>query len=268
MLAVRQRMVVAAVLAASWGMSSGARADDQKHVSGVITDRGTQGTLQLQTDASSTLTVVVDDSTKVRRSRLLKAEKLGSDVLKPGLRIKADGVYESDSVFVARQITVTKEDLKTARAIEGGLAPIDKRVAATVGTLHATNARIGNLSNYTVIHSITVYFRNGKADVAPEYRTELQQFAAQVKEVKGSLVQVQGYASAVGSEAFNQQLSRRRADAVTAILQQSGVTPTELAFPAAMGTTVQVAPNETAEGQAQNRRAVIQLLQNKGIAGQ
>jgi OmpA-OmpF porin, OOP family len=270
MLVVRQRIVVAVVLAASLGMASGARADDEKHVSGVITERGTQGTLLLQTDEFSSLTVVVDDSTKVRRSKMLKlgSEKLNPDVLIPGLRIKAEGVYESSSIFVAREITVTKEDLRTARAIEGGLAPIDKRVAATVGALHATNARISNLDDYTVIHSMTVYFRNGKADIAPQYMTQLQQFAAQVKEVKGSVVQVQAYASAVGSQRLNQQLSRRRADAVTAILQQNGVTPTELAVPAAMGTTGQVASNETAEGQAQNRRAVITILQNKGVAGQ
>jgi OmpA-OmpF porin, OOP family len=266
---MRAIFVVTVVLATSLGISSRTQADDQKHVSGVITDRGTQGTLLLQTDASSMLTVVVDDSTKVKRPRMLilKSEKLGSDVLKPGLRIKAEGVYETAGIFVAREITVTKDDLKMARAIEGGVAPIDKRVAATVGSLHATNARISNLSDYLVIHSMTVYFRNGKADVAPQYRTELEQFAAQVKEVKGAVVQVQGYASAVGPQAFNQQLSRRRADAVTEILQQSGITPTELAVPAAMGTTGQVATNDTAQGQAQNRRVLIQLLQNKGIVG-
>jgi outer membrane protein OmpA-like peptidoglycan-associated protein len=38
--------------------------------------------------------------------------------------------------------------------------------------------------------------------------------------------------------------------------------------PAAMGVSQQVAPNTTAQGQAENRRAVVTLLQNKGIAGQ
>jgi outer membrane protein OmpA-like peptidoglycan-associated protein len=37
--------------------------------------------------------------------------------------------------------------------------------------------------------------------------------------------------------------------------------------PAAMGTTDQVATNKTEDGQAQNRRTVIRLLQNRGIAG-
>lgn len=260
---VRQRILVAVVLAAGFGMSSGAVADDQKHVSGVITDHTTQGTLILQTDEASTLTIIVDDFTSVQGSRkmkILRSQKLSTDVLKPGLRVSADGAYETPGIFVARRITVTNEDLRTARAIEGALVTTGNRI-------DATNARIGNLDQYTVIQSISVYFANGKADIAPKYRTQLEEFAAQVKGVRGSVVQVQAYASAVGSQAFNQQLTRRRADAVTAVLQQSGLTPTDMAVPAAMGTTGQVASNQTAEGQAQNRRAVVTLLQNKGVVG-
>jgi outer membrane protein OmpA-like peptidoglycan-associated protein len=283
----RQRIGVALVLAAGLGISSGVQADGDQHVSGVITDRKDQGTVMVQTEGSSTpLTVVVDESTKVRRSGMLRSEKLSSDVLKPGLRIKADGTYENPNIFVARRITFTKEDLRTARAIEGALVPVDKQVAANeeglkeqaqrlaadeqrvAATVGAFNARISNLDDYAVIQSMTVYFANGKAGIAPKYKTELQRFAEQVKGVKGAVVQVQGYASAVGSDAINQPLSRRRADAVTAVLQQSGVTPTDLTYPAAMGTTGQVASNKTAEGQAKNRRVVVTLLQNKGIASQ
>jgi OOP family OmpA-OmpF porin len=37
--------------------------------------------------------------------------------------------------------------------------------------------------------------------------------------------------------------------------------------PGAMGTSKQVASDSTAEGQAENRRVVVRVLQNKGIAG-
>jgi OOP family OmpA-OmpF porin len=276
---LRQRFLVVVVLAGALGISSGAQADDEQHVTGVITNHGSQGAVMVQVEGSSTpLTVVVDESTKVRRAGMLKSEKLSADVLKPGLRIKVDGTYENATTFVARRITCTKEDLRTARAIEAGLVPVDQQVAANqqrifadeqraVATAGAFAARITNLDDYTVIQSMTVYFANGKAGIAPQYMTKLQQLAAQVKGVKGAVVQVQGYASAVGSEVLNQQLSRKRADAVTAVLQQSGVTPTDLTYPAAMGTTGQVASNKTTEGQAQNRRAVVTLLQNKGVAG-
>jgi outer membrane protein OmpA-like peptidoglycan-associated protein len=37
--------------------------------------------------------------------------------------------------------------------------------------------------------------------------------------------------------------------------------------PAAMGVSDQVASNSTRDGQAQNRRAVVRVLQNRGITG-
>jgi len=213
---------------------------------------------------------------------MLKSEKLSADVLKPGLRIKADGTYENANIFVARRISLSKEDLRTAQAIEGALSPVDKQIAANEQLLReqeqqivandrriaATNARISRLDDFAVIRSMTVLFPNGMAVITPMYRAQLEQFAARARSEKGAVVQVEGYASAVGSEALNQQLSKRRADAVTSVLQQNGVTPTELAYPAAMGTTGQVASNRTAAGQAQNRRAVVKLLQSRGIAGQ
>jgi len=42
---------------------------------------------------------------------------------------------------------------------------------------------------------------------------------------------------------------------------------TNILAQAPMGTSQQVAPDTTSEGQAENRRVVVRILQNKGIAG-
>jgi OOP family OmpA-OmpF porin len=49
--------------------------------------------------------------------------------------------------------------------------------------------------------------------------------------------------------------------------QQGNIPLTNVLAPGAMGTSTQVAPDATAEGQAENRRVVVRILQNKGIAG-
>jgi outer membrane protein OmpA-like peptidoglycan-associated protein len=67
---------------------------------------------------------------------------------------------------------------------------------------------------------------------------------------------------------LNQTLSSMRAAAVAAVLQQSGIPPTKVLTPAAMGVSAQVASNKTARGRSENRRAVVTVLQNKGITGQ
>jgi OOP family OmpA-OmpF porin len=141
----------------------------------------------------------------------------------------------------------------------------EQKIVATTGALAATNARIANLDDFNVISTITVYFQNGRASIAPRYKAQLQELAGKAKGGSGYVVEVKGYASAVGADALNQRLSLQRAQAVTAVLQQHGVPPTNIVVPAAMGVSEQVASNKTAKGQAENRRTVVTLLQNKGI---
>jgi outer membrane protein OmpA-like peptidoglycan-associated protein len=284
-------------------LASIASADE--HIRGVITGRADDGTMIVQTDDSSNVAVILKDFTKVRRH---DGKKVSSAALMPGLHVHVEGTYEAANRFVAEKVTFSKSSVKTARMIQGGVAPTDRRslanerriqenadliarqeqtlqrqaqqigtnrglikaneekIVATNGALDNTNTRIGNLDDFNVLQRVTVYFRNGQATIAPSYKTQLEQLAAQAKGVDGYKVQVQGYASAVGPNALNQKLSMQRADAVTAVLQQSGVPLTNIVVPAAMGISEQVASNKTRKGQGENRRTVVTLLQNKGIA--
>jgi len=292
-------VILASVLVAGLAWAPPAAADE--HVKGVIQSLGGDGTVTLRTDDATNLTIVLNDYTKVRRVDGMRQLKVTSAALIPGLRVQVSGNYEADSRFAAERVTYTRSDMKMAAAIRGGVDPTDlrsldnqrrigvnertiaqqqqtlqrqaseiannaNRIRANDEKIVATTGRISNLDNYNVVSTVTVYFRNGQARLDPKYRTQLQQLAAQAKGVNGYMIQVQGYASAVGPNALNQKLSMQRADAVTSALQQDGVPPPNIVVPAAMGTTDQVASNKTAKGQAENRRTVVTLLQNKGIS--
>jgi outer membrane protein OmpA-like peptidoglycan-associated protein len=113
-----------------------------------------------------------------------------------------------------------------------------------------------------------VLFGNGKVAIEDQYKPQLLKLAQQAMGINGYVIQVKGYASSVGSAALNQKLSSERAENVTNFLEQQGKIPlTNMLAPGAMGTSRQVAPDTTAEGQAENRRVVVRILQNKGIAG-
>ena len=51
------------------------------------------------------------------------------------------------------------------------------------------------------------------------------------------------------------------------LLQQGHIPLTRMLAPGAMGESHQVGSSETEQGQAQNRRVVVQVLQNKAIVG-
>jgi outer membrane protein OmpA-like peptidoglycan-associated protein len=293
----RQRLILASVLVAGLGVPSTLFADE--HVRGVITAKES-GTLLLQTD-DAPMIVVLEDYTKVRRTDGMRQTRVNSSSLIAGLRIRAEGRYETPSRFVAEKVSFSRTDLKTALAIQGGAAQIDQRsrtnqqnieqqaqvlqqhnaalkqqaqdiqsnsqkIIATTGALETVNTRIANLDEYDVIGSTTVYFRNASAALEGEYKSQLQQLTTQARSLNAYLFQVQGFASAVGATPRNQKLSQERAAAVVAWLQQNGVPLTSIVVPAAMGESQQIASNQTSKGQAENRRAVVTLLQNKGIA--
>jgi outer membrane protein OmpA-like peptidoglycan-associated protein len=315
-----RRGIVGFTLVAVLGLPRLAAAGED--IEGVITARGSDRTVAVQTDEAN-LIVIMDDRTKVRRTDGMRVRTMSSAALIPGLRVKVDGRYETPTRFLAERVSFSRSDLIMAQAIRGGVAPTDERslvneqrildnakviqrqqqtlgvqaleiaannaqikandekirandekIAAAAGALEekivATSGtletRIANLDNFDAVRTVTVYFRNGLATIEPEDRATLQQLALDAHAVPGFMIQVQGHASDVGSKAENQVLSQRRADAVTALLHQSGVPASNIFAPAAMGVSVQVASNDTSKGQAENRRTVVTLLQNKGIS--
>ncbi len=141
-------------------------------------------------------------------------------------------------------------------------------IAANKEAIAEANKRFGELDQYNILGEVTVLFGNNRVEVAPEYKPQLLQLAQQATGIKGYMIQVKGYASKVGSRALNQRLSLERARNVTNFMEQQGNIPlTNILSPGAMGTSREVAPDTTAEGQAENRRVVVRILQNKGIAG-
>lgn len=142
------------------------------------------------------------------------------------------------------------------------------KMAANQAAIEEANKRFGQLDDYNILDEVTVYFGNGKVALDPKYKPQLLQLAEKAKGINGYMIQVKGFASSVGSVTLNQQLSEDRADNVTEFLQQQGHIPlTRMLAPGAMGESRQVGNDQTAEGQAQNRRVVVRILQNKGIAG-
>ena len=288
------------ILVAVVGMSFVALA--ATHVRGVVTGRTADGSVIVRTDYSD-IAIVLSENTTVRQTSGMRMIKVDVASLIPGLRVDVEGTYQSAARLLADRITFTREDLKIARNIQAGLMLTNEAVLSTrvlvdtnqqqnnlrfnqqqttidqqgqriaandekiVATSGAIESRIANLDNYTVVDTLTVYFRNGQYAMSSDFKSRLRDFAQKAKSVEGYVIQIEGYASAVGSEARNQSLSGQRAAAVAAVLYQNGIPSTKMNVPAAMGITDQVASNSTREGQAQNRRAVVRVLQNRGITG-
>jgi outer membrane protein OmpA-like peptidoglycan-associated protein len=248
----RPRVILAVLLVAVLGLSTAANADDDD-LRGVITARGTDGTVTVRADDSSIVIVVLDDDTKITRTDGVSSMTLNSAALLPGLRVEVEGVYLTANRFAAERVSFSRADMKMVFA----------RASAALDT---TNTRITSIGDHAVVSAMTVYFRNGSASIREKHKAELEQLAGLARALPAYVIQIEGHASAVGPDALNDTLSMRRADAVAAVLSQNGIPPTNMLLPATVGETAQAATNQTAQGQSENRRAVVTLLRNTGIS--
>ena len=106
-----------------------------------------------------------------------------------------------------------------------------------------------------------VLFDFGKSDIRPEAAQTLKSLAGVLNNAKVPAAHIYGHTDSVSDEAFNQQLSEARANAVKNDLAKNGVTATMDAT--GYGESKPVAPNENADGsdnpagRALNRRVEI-----------
>jgi outer membrane protein OmpA-like peptidoglycan-associated protein len=94
--------------------------------------------------------------------------------------------------------------------------------------------------------------------ITPNFYGPLDSMSRTLNEFPATYVDVVGHADAVGSDAFNQGLSERRASSVASYLISRGVLRERL-FVAGRGESQPRASNETDAGRAQNRRVEIIL---------
>jgi OOP family OmpA-OmpF porin len=104
-----------------------------------------------------------------------------------------------------------------------------------------------------------VLFDFDKSVIKPEGRSKLDDLAGKAKGVNLEVVIAIGHADSIGSEAYNQRLSVRRAESVKAYLVSKGIEPNRV-YTEGKGEKQPVASNKTAEGRAKNRRTEIEVI--------
>jgi outer membrane protein OmpA-like peptidoglycan-associated protein len=121
---------------------------------------------------------------------------------------------------------------------------------------------VANLDNYKQVADASVTFAIDKAVLTRADKQQLDQFAAQLGNARGYILQVTGGTDSTGSAAYNYDLSQRRAQAVVQYIASKYNVPAHKFYLIGIGKDQEVAPNTTASGRAKNRRVEIQLLSN------
>jgi len=142
--------------------------------------------------------------------------------------------------------------LNSAEAIYGLVRDIFMGPREVVVPAPAPSPAALNLNN--------VHFDNDSAVIAPSYNTLLDEAAGFLKNNPDKRLRLDGHTDSNASNAYNQQLSERRVNAVRDALVQRGVDAARL-ITGAHGEETPAVPNDTPENRHQNRRVELSVIE-------
>jgi peptidoglycan-associated lipoprotein len=156
-----------------------------------------------------------------------------------------------------------KADQVGAAAKTAQAAATTARTAADAAAAKAAavDAAAKRLIFQVVISDNQGNFQLGKADLPADVRVKLDELANKLKsDPAGNYIEIEGHTDSTGSTVMNERLGLARAENVKRYLYETYQIPLHKINVISYGEDKPVAPNNTREGRAQNRRVVIKVL--------
>ena len=129
----------------------------------------------------------------------------------------------------------------------------------------ATITRVGE--GIAVSFPSGILFPFNSTDILPAGKDNLRQLASSLDKYPNSDILIVGHTDSVGTDAYNQDLSQRRALAASSYLQSLGV-PVSRLQTQGRGETEPIASNDTEDGRQRNRRVEIAIYASEAYRNQ
>ena len=164
-----------------------------------------------------------------------------------------DGVLDRDDKcpFTPEGVTVDKDGCPLDSDGDGVPDYLDKCPETPLGAVVDTDG-----CPRTLLTLRDVHFAFDSAQLTSEAKSRLDAAVAAINANPSDTVSIEGHTDSMGSDAYNSQLSQRRARAVVDYLVSKGVSASRLKA-VGKGENHPVASNDTREGRAKNRRVEI-----------
>ena len=187
---------------------------------------------------------------------------------------------------VTSQGKTLEETQERVRVAEGRITEVDAKAAAAGDSASKANSAAADASNKatevgrtaearsvaiegemrklifeTVLSEDRGQFKLGKAMLPEDATGALDSMVSQLKADKKNVwVEIEGHTDSTGDKAMNEKLGLARAEAVKRYLYEHHQIPLHKINVISYGEEKPVAPNNTRDGRAQNRRVVIKVL--------
>jgi len=156
-----------------------------------------------------------------------------------------------------------KADQANAAATTAQNSATQARSAADMAAskANAVDAASKRLIFQVVINDAQGNFKLGKADLPDDVKAKLDELATKLKaDPEGNFIEIEGHTDNTGTKVVNDKLGLARAENVKRYLYETYQIPLHKINVISYGEEKPVAPNNTRDGRAQNRRVVIKVL--------
>jgi peptidoglycan-associated lipoprotein len=157
----------------------------------------------------------------------------------------------------------TKADAagKSAQDARQAANVADEKAVSAAKKADAVEAATRRLVYEVVLSEDQGNFKFGKAELPEEAKARIDEMVNQLKaDPKAIYIEIEGHTDSVGTNHMNDTLGLERAEAVKRYLYEAHQVPLHKMNAISFGEEKPVAPNNTKQGRAQNRRVVIKVL--------
>ena len=153
-------------------------------------------------------------------------------------------------------------DARTAATTAQSAADKAQAAANTVGgRVDSVAADVRKLIYEVTLSEDEGNFQFGSADLPDEAKARLDAVVNQLKAKEQNMfIEIEGHTDNVGATELNEQLGLERAETVKRYLYEQHQIPLHRMNVISFGEEKPVAPNNTRDGRAQNRRVVVKVL--------
>src|ERR1043166_4151250 len=152
-----------------------------------------------------------------------QTQKQGQEIQETKGQLKQVDENAQSGISAAKERAMTADNhageaMNRANQVGTEVAQVKTQVEQTNSNLDQLRTQVANLDDYKMAAETSIPFRFNKYVLDKESKEELDKLVGNVSSAKRYFIAVEGFTDNVGTVAYNEELSRKRADAVVEYL--------------------------------------------------
>jgi len=194
-----------------------------------------------------------------------QTQKQGQEIQESKTQIKQVDENAQSGISAAKERAMTADNhageaMNRANQVGTEVNQVKQRVDQTDSNLDQLRTTVANLDDYKMTGETSIPFRFNKYALDKESKEELDKLVANVGTAKRYFISVEGFTDTTGTAAYNEELSRRRADAVAEYLVTKHDIPIYRIHMIGLGKEKPVDMGRNRAARAKNRRVEVRIF--------